>query len=243
MRSSKLLATLIIFLGMNIAGCSAVKEAINGPQLSPMGVPAPIVLQNQTVLMPQEPYASANTLWRSGARDFFNDQRAKRVGDILTILIVIDDSATTQNATNTSRTNSYNAATPTVFGLESSLGRIFPKNYDPKNALSATGSDKFAGSGQIKRAEKISLTLAATVTAVLPNGNLVIQGRQEVKTNNDLRELTVSGIVRPEDITSTNTINHTQLAEARINYGGRGDIARNQKTPAGQALMEQFSPF
>jgi flagellar L-ring protein FlgH len=78
---------------------------------------------------------------------------------------------------------------------------------------------------------------------VLPNGNLVIQGRQEVKTNNDLRELTVSGIVRPEDISSANTIKHSQLAEARISYGGRGDIARNQKTPAGQALMEQFSPF
>jgi flagellar L-ring protein FlgH len=81
------------------------------------------------------------------------------------------------------------------------------------------------------------------VTQVLPNGNMVIQGRQEVETNNDVRELTVSGIVRPEDISSTNTILHTQIAEARIMYGGRGDISLVQKTPAGTALMQKFLPF
>ena len=95
----------------------------------------------------------------------------------------------------------------------------------------------------MNRAEKISLTMAATVAAVLPNGNLVIQGTQEVRTNAEVRQLTVAGIVRPEDITSTNTIQHTQIAEARINYGGRGDISRVQKTPALQSIMEKFSPF
>ena len=95
----------------------------------------------------------------------------------------------------------------------------------------------------MNRAEQISLTIAAVVSAVLPNGNLVIQGTQEVKTNNDVRQLTIAGIVRPEDIASNNTIQHTQIAEARINYGGRGDISRVQKTPAGQALVEKFSPF
>ena len=95
----------------------------------------------------------------------------------------------------------------------------------------------------MNRSEAISLTIAAVVSAVLPNGNLVIQGRQEVRINNELRELTVAGIVRPEDITSTNTIQHTQIAEARITYGGRGDVSRVQKTPAGQSLIERFSPF
>jgi flagellar L-ring protein FlgH len=95
----------------------------------------------------------------------------------------------------------------------------------------------------VNRAEKISLTVAAVVSAVLPNGNLVIQGTQEVRTNTEVRQLTVAGIVRPEDISSANTIQHTQIAEARINYGGRGDLSRVQKTPAGQSLLERFSPF
>jgi flagellar L-ring protein precursor FlgH len=81
------------------------------------------------------------------------------------------------------------------------------------------------------------------VTSVLPNGNMVIQGTQEVRTNTEMRQLTVSGIVRPEDITSSNTIKHTQIAEARISYGGRGDISRVQKTPYGQSLVEKFQPF
>ena len=95
----------------------------------------------------------------------------------------------------------------------------------------------------MNRSEKVSLTIAAVVTDVLANGNLVIQGRQEVRTNREVRELTVAGIVRPEDISSANTIAHTQIAEARISYGGRGDISRVQSTPAAQSLVERFSPF
>ena len=100
-----------------------------------------------------------------------------------------------------------------------------------------------AGSGSVNRQEKINLTIAAVVTGILPNGNMVIQGTQEVRTNAELRQLTVAGIVRPEDISSANTIRHTQIAEARISYGGRGDISRVQKTPSGQSLVERFSPF
>ena len=100
-----------------------------------------------------------------------------------------------------------------------------------------------AGAGSVNRSEKISLTIAAVVSGVMPNGNLVIQGTQEVRTNAEVRQLTVAGIVRPEDISSANTIKHTQIAEARISYGGRGDISRVQKTPGGQALVEKFSPF
>ena len=100
-----------------------------------------------------------------------------------------------------------------------------------------------SGSGSVSRSEKVSLTIAAVVTDVLSNGNLVIQGRQEVRTNREVRELTVAGIVRPEDISSANTIAHTQIAEARISYGGRGDISRVQASPAAQSLVERFSPF
>ncbi len=131
----------------------------------------------------------------------------------------------------------------TVLGLETSLGRFFPGGFDPSNAINTNSNSTNAGSGAVTRSERISLTIAAVVTNVLPNGNMVIQGTQEVRTNAELRQLTVAGIVRPEDISSANTISHTQIAEARISYGGRGDISRVQKTPAGQSLVERFQPF
>ena len=136
-----------------------------------------------------------------------------------------------------------NAQLNNFFGLESSLGKILPKSFDPANAINVGSDNTNSGTGTVNRQEKISLTVAAVVTGVMPNGNLVIQGSQEVRTNTDVRQLTVAGIVRPEDITSANTIKHTQIAEARISYGGRGDISRVQKTPAGQSLIERFSPF
>jgi len=228
-----------------LSGCGSVRDTINGPQLSAMAYPAALVPQAQPVIYPQQNNApaSSNSLWRVGARTFFNDQRARTVGDILTVQVDIDDSAQTSNSTDRSRTNGYNAATPSVFGLESSLGKIFPSAYDPAKALANSSNSTSTGAGSVKRSEKISVTIAATVTGVLPNGNLIIQGTQEVRTNREVRVLTVAGIARPEDISSTNTIRHTQLAEARISYGGRGDITTMQAPPASQALMEKYSPF
>ena len=149
----------------------------------------------------------------------------------------------TSNNTATSRTANQTMGFPHLFGLESSLGKILPGGFDPAAAIETGSTSAKAGAGAVTRSEKISLTVAAVVSGVLPNGNLVIQGTQEVRTNAEVRQLTLAGIVRPEDITSGNTIQHTQIAEARINYGGRGDISRVQKTPAGQSLIEQFSPF
>ena len=230
-----------------LAACSTVKEAMRGPELAPVGYPSALVPREPMQLVsardPAPQPASSNSLWRVGARAFFNDQRASRVGDILTVQIDIDDSAKTINSTTSSRASGMTAGVPHLFGLESSLGRILPGGFDPANAIETNSSTSNAGQGAVNRSEKISLTIAAVVTGVLANGNMMIQGTQEVRTNTDLRQLTVAGIVRPEDISSANTIRHTQIAEARISYGGRGDISRVQKTPAGQSLLERFSPF
>ena len=230
-----------------LAACSTVREAVSGPELAPVGYPAALVPREQPILAsarePRPQPASANSLWRTGARAFFNDQRASRVGDILTVQIDIDDSAKVTNATTTSRASGSKVGVPHFLGLESTLGKILPGEFDPANAIETNSSHDNAGSGQVNRSEKISLTIAAVVTGVLPNGNMMIQGTQEVRTNTDVRQLTVAGIVRPEDISSANTIRHTQIAEARISYGGRGDLSRVQKTPAGQSLVERFSPF
>lgn len=239
-------ALLVLAVLAPLGACSSVVEAVKGPSLAPVGYPAALVPREQTILAPRDNNpgaASANSLWRVGARAFFADQRASRVGDILTVLIQINDQAKTTNTTVAGRDASSIGGASHLLGLESSLGRILPGGYDPANAVATNSKTTNTGSGSVDRQEQISLTIAAVVTAVLPNGNLMIQGSQEVQTNSELRQLTVAGIVRPEDISSSNTILHTQIAEARINYGGRGDISRVQKTPAGQALFEKFSPF
>ena len=247
MRKAVLLASAVLASGA-LSGCgagSAVRETLAGPKEHPMQFPASLTPTQQQINQVQSEAqpASANSLWRSGARTFFHDQRAAKVGDILTVQIAINDSANLSNETNRSRASSLAAGVPHFFGLENSLGKILPSGYDPANMIDTNGTTASDGKGVITRSEAIQLTVAAVVTAVLPNGNLVIQGRQEVKTNNEVRELTVSGIVRPEAISSTNTINHSQIAEARISYGGKGDVSRIQKAPAAQSLLERFSPF
>jgi flagellar L-ring protein FlgH len=229
-----------------LAACSTVTEAVRGPELAPVGYPAALAPISQPMVSVREPgpqAASANSLWRTGARAFFNDQRAGRVGDILTVQIDIDDSAKTNNATSSSRTSGASMGVPHLLGLETTLGKILPGAFDPATMVETNSANNNAGAGSVNRQEKINLTIAAVVTGILPNGNMVIQGTQEVRTNAEVRQLTVAGIVRPEDISSANTIRHTQIAEARISYGGRGDISRVQKTPAGQSLVERFTPF
>src|SRR5690606_30761222 len=147
------------------------------------------------------------------------------------------------NSTTRARSNDSSGGVSNFFGLENSLGRAFPGGFDPQRMVGLQGESNASGSGSVSRSEKVDLTIAAVVTEVLSNGNMIIQGRQEVRTNREVRELTIAGIVRPEDITAANTINHTQIAEARISYGGRGDISRMQATPAAQSLVERFSPF
>jgi len=244
MRQSVLaLAASALALG-SLGACSTALETVRGPELAPIGYPAQLVPVSQAYAAAPEPRsASANSLWRTGARAFFGDQRARNIGDILTVSINIDDRAQTSNTTARSRSNEISGGVTNFFGLENSLGRAFPGGFDPQNLVGLEGSSNANGTGSVSRAERVNLTIAAVVTDILSNGNLVIQGRQEVRTNREVRELTVAGIVRPEDISSANTIAHTQIAEARISYGGRGDISRVQATPAAQSLVERFSPF
>ncbi|HYC73812.1 flagellar basal body L-ring protein FlgH [Brevundimonas sp.] len=246
MRIALIVTAAALTSTLALGACSTAVEAVRGPELAPIGYPAALVPTSQVYLPSPEQAersASANSLWRTGARTFFGDQRARRIGDILTVNIDIDDRAQTQNSTQRSRTNDISGGITNFFGLENSLGRAFPGGFDPANLVGLEGESNANGSGSVNRSEKVSLTIAAVVTEVLSNGNLVIQGRQEVRTNREVRELTVAGIVRPEDISSANTIAHTQIAEARISYGGRGDISRVQATPAAQSLVERFSPF
>lgn len=204
----------------------------------------------------------ANSLWRPGARQFFKDPRATKVGDILTVNINIQERAQLQNNTSTSRDNSETQGLPNFLGLEaardpaagaiggvltgqgvpSAMNKAF-RNIDPSNMVTMNSTSQVQGQGQVNRQEQITLVVAALVTQVLPNGNLVVQGRQEVRVNNEVRELMIQGIVRPEDITATNTVVHTQMAEARIAYGGRGQLTDVQQGRWGQQIYDIIFPF
>ncbi|MET4699577.1 flagellar L-ring protein precursor FlgH [Constrictibacter sp. MBR-5] len=192
---------------------------------------------------PQPMERSANSLWRSGSRAFLKDQRAGRVGDILTVLIRIDDKAQLQNKTTRTRNNTESAGIPSFLGLESKLGKILPKAVDPSSLIDMSSDTSNSGSGAVTRGEAINLKVAALVTQVLPNGNMALQGRQEVRVNFEVRELLIAGVVRPEDITSENTISYEKIAEARIAYGGRGQLSDVQQPRYGQQIYDIVFPF
>lgn len=235
--------------GVDLArqGVRTAHRAATGPHLTPVTNPAP--LAGPVVVMPmpaQMQQASApNSLWQAGARTFFNDQRATRVGDILTVRVAIDDSAEMDNSTTRNRNGSTEVGITSLFGKEEALGRLLPPggNFDPSNLIGAEGSSNANNTGAISRQEKIELSLAATISQVLPNGNLVVVGKQEVRINGELRELTVAGIVRPEDVSADNAIRHDQMAEARISYGGRGSLSAVQKPRWGQRIADAISPW
>lgn len=189
------------------------------------------------------PKQYANSLWQPGARAFYRDQRAARVGDILRVNIKIEDKAELDNETASKRDNTGSLAAPTVFGLEHKMLMPLPDRASSDKLLSVTGSADNKGTGSVKRKETITTQVAAIITQVLPNGNFVIDGKQEMRVNYEIREVSVKGVVRPQDIRSDNTIDSTQIAEARISYGGRGQISDVQQPRWGHQLIENLSPF
>ncbi|MES1201029.1 MAG: flagellar basal body L-ring protein FlgH [Pseudomonadota bacterium] len=227
------------------AAFSAAHHAMQPPQLSAVTTPAALTGGAQQTLPQPEAGVSEvgapNSLWRSGRRSFFNDQRASRIGDILTVAIEIDDKAELSNSSNRSRSSSTSGGVTHFFGAEQALGHLL--GSDPATLINAQGASDQSGDGAINRKEKIELNLAAVIVDSLPNGNLVIAGRQEVRINGELRELTVSGVIRPEDISATNTIRHDQIAEARVSYGGRGQISAVQRPNWGQRIADAIAPW
>lgn len=181
--------------------------------------------------------APSASLFRAGAGTLFQDQRASQVGDILRVEINVSDNAEFGNSTSRSRSGSESVGIGALLGLQN----VIPGN--PAQAVDASSNSSSGGQGNTIRSEKINMTMAAIVTDVLPNGNLVIRGRQEMRVNFELRELIVTGIVRPQDIGRGNTIQHGQIAEARISYGGRGQLTDLQQARWGQQIYDVLFPF
>ncbi|MCQ9155412.1 flagellar basal body L-ring protein FlgH [Acidomonas methanolica] len=194
-----------------------------------------------TMPMPslQPPPSEPASLWRSGSRAFFKDQRASQVGDLVTIIVDITDTAALNNNSTTQRTADENLSIPRLFGVKQAI----LEHLTGAGGLATNSSDDSGATGKISRNETVTLRLAGEITQVLPNGNFVIMAQQEVRVNSELRELKVSGIVRPQDITADNTVTHDRMAEARISYGGRGTLTEIQTPRYGQQILNSVLPF
>lgn len=193
---------------------------------------------------PQPVYVNANSLWRPGSKGFFKDQRASQVGDILTVQVVISDQALLENKSQQMRgKDSDSVSIGALAGLEKYAGKVLPDGVNLSNLFDITSSRSISGDGSIDRNEKIDVTMAAVVTQILPNGNLVISGKQEVRVNYEMRQLHMTGIIRREDISVLNTIKSEKIAELRIAYGGKGTISDVQQPRIGRQVLDIVSPF
>jgi flagellar L-ring protein precursor FlgH len=237
----------LIGFALLLSGCSSIDRLLNvgeKPALSSIDNPTakagykPVQMPMPT---PQPAVYNPNSLWRNGSRAFFKDQRAHQIGDILTVTVNINDAANIQNETQRQRNNGN-----TTSSIANMLGLATVPLINqtmPANLLTASGSSSSDGKGQIQRSDAVTTNVAAVVTQILPNGNMVVEGKQEIRVNFEMREMIVAGIVRPEDIQSDNTIDSTKIAEARIAYGGRGQITDIQQERYGQQISDVLLPF
>lgn len=253
MRQSVLYYLLILAV-VSLTGCAKYSENRN-PELSDMVLDDQTMPEAATIRVPmaaeEEPQirhrAEAASLWNPKAQGFFDDNRAAAVGDILTVVIEIDDEAQLENASRRSRSSGNEVGKGTFLGYETKLDKVLPgidaEDLPTGSLVDLSSNSSSRGAGSIKRNERIRLRVAAMVLRELPGGNLVIAGRQEVRVNNELRELRIAGIIRRVDVDMTNSIPYDRIAEARISYGGKGQLSRVQQPRYGEDALDVVLPY
>ncbi len=242
---------LAVLISIGVSGCNGQFDSIGRPPpVSAPGAQAPIIdppIPQRVALAPPPQRRSdverTASLWQSGPKSLFGDRRARSVGDILTVVIEIEDEAEITNSTSRARSGDDNVNVSAAYGLTGIADVILPGGNTLSPGVQASGTQNSSGDGQISREEEITLRLAATVVNVLPNGHMVIRGSQEVRVNFELRDLQIAGIVRPEDISRQNVITYDKIADARIVYGGRGQLTNVQQPRYGQQVVDLISPF
>jgi flagellar L-ring protein precursor FlgH len=195
---------------------------------------------------------STNSLWQSGSRAFFKDQRAGKVGDVLSVEVLVDRKQYMQMNPDIERQSSLSTTVNELFGqslpVQKRMAKALPgqKNSAPKPLTTwadVTSSPAHKSTAKYDVQDKMQFNMAVVVIQILPNGNMVIQGREEVRLVNELREIEIKGIIRREDISSNNTIASQKIAQLRISYGGRGDLSDAQQAPWGQQYLNKLLPF
>lgn len=235
-----------VCLALSVAACGRAGHIGKAPDFTPIknspeqaamlspGLPETAIYSRR---------ADQASLWNAGRQSLLGDRRAMKRGDILTVVIEIDDEAEISNSTSRSRSGSESLGIPQLFGLPQRADRKLPEGATLSDAVSINSASESDGDGTVSRREELTLRIAATVMQVLPNGVLSIQGSQEVRVNYEMRELLVSGYVRPEDISRQNEITYDKIASARISYGGRGQITDMQQPRLGQQVLDAVLPF
>ncbi len=215
------------------------------PHMTPVGSGlAQATLPIKSSPTPRPVYRPGNSLWQDTSADFFRDPRASQVGDLVTVKISIQDTAKLKNDTNRQRKSDGNMDANFSYALNTAgVNKHLQASGSGSFKPSVTAETKTDSQAQIDRSETINLLVAAVVTGVLPNGNLIISGTQEVRVNFEVRELHVAGIVRPRDITTDNAVSYEKIAEARISYGGRGRNTEIQQPGWGQQVIDAISPY
>lgn len=252
----KQVATLLLLpAALALTACGPQGNIDHNPEISGINVDPSSMPETASLSIPMPPpkqqvnpkRAEAASLWQSGNDSFFADRRAEEVGDIVSINIEIDDQAQLRNASSRSRDGSATVGRPEFLGYGGKLDELLP-GIDPGdlpegNIVDLNSAFERQGEGAISRNERINLKIAALVIQRLPNGNLVVAGRQEVKVNDEIRELRVAGIIQPSEIGMDNSIDYERIAEARITYGGRGQISRQSRTSYGEAAANVILPY
>lgn len=235
----------IVTLGL-LGGCARLDHVGKAPTFSPTTQTQEHVamLYQGLPLTTEEQRAVDNaSLWSGSRQSLLGDRRATKKGDIMTVVIEIDEEASISNDTSRSRSASESMTVPQLLGIPQRLDEELPTGASSANAVDLGGASTSSGSGSVSRSEKLELRIAATVVDVLPNGVLAISGSQELRVNFELRELLVSGYVRPDDISRQNEITYDKIASARVSYGGRGQITDVQQPRYGQQLLDVILPF
>lgn len=229
-----------------LAACGRLDQVGRAPDFNPLEGSYQHTAMYSTPLpddlVPQTP-TDASSLWAAGQDSLFSDRRASRTGDILTVVIEIDDSAEFSNTSGRSRSGSESSSITGLFGIPQRLDAALPEGASSAQAVETSGASTFSGEGSTARNEKLTLRVAATVVDELPNGVLRIEGVQEVRVNFEMRELLISGYVRPIDISRQNEITYDKIAGAQISYGGRGQITDVQQPRYGQQIVDALIPF
>ena len=243
----------LIFFSLLLASCSNTIEKLSrigkAPEFAKIELPAiDIAPQDETKKHTQtqvnQRYAQrVNSLWSPGSNNFFRNKHNWRLGDIIMVKVDITDSAKIDNSTQHTRKGGETVGIPNVLGLEKTIAEAVSSDGKAANLISTNNQHQHQGSGNISRKEAVSTEISALVTQIFQNGNLLIQGKQEVRINNELREVTIAGIIRPRDISDANTIKSEQMAEARISYGGRGSVSDVQEPRIGNQVIDILSPF
>lgn len=218
----------------NPPGFTPVRDAPETRAMIDPGLPVRIIEQRAS---------DAASLWSPSRASLLGDRRAVVRGDILTVVIEIDESAEISNSSNRRRSGSESLGVPGLFGLPQRLDESLPAGASSAELVGIDSSSSSSGDGSVSRNEKLELRIAAAVIDVLPNGVLSISGSQELRVNFELRELLVSGYVRPEDVSRQNEVTYDKIASARVSYGGRGQITDVQQPRLGQQVLDAVLPF